>query len=761
MILLHPVLVAVCVSLASAVTVLSWPPLNCSRQGLRCKVTTSYCMDSGWLEKNRYTPSSPEGLQVSVDTRRDEAGRLQPVLSANWSIKDDGSIRYLTATELHVLVMAPNQNLCVRYSFKEKLSMRSPTGEKWSFSANMLVLDPGQMYHVCVVNIPKPELDHSSYDVCTDVTVPDCPHPNMQTTEFCVERGSLWRPDISLTQTSAVGGRSALAVSFTPNALCEEYMVIVSCSTTQHVERTYKANQKTLNVTFDLDRWPRFCCQFDVQIKPFFPPCGQDCARRHRTLDLCLARPTGAPDVPDVPAYTFVVLGVAAACAATAGVACALCRKRETRVASAPAAAAAAGTSWRRPLQPPPKLLVIYSHDHRLYRDVVLKLCAFLQAKCRTEVLVDLLDSASVGVVGRLRWLERQRQRLQNPSDKILVLCSRGVQAKWRALCGQGRVTLREDVLSPTDDMLTPFLNLFLPDMHRAGTLGRYLVAYFDDVGGECDVPSVFDIGVKYKLMKHFEELYLRILDIEKYQPGHVTHVEGVGPDEYFRCPSGRALRDAIEAFRVHQVENPDWFEKECVTDEEEVLTERHRLLDRPRVAPVLERVPLVRVGPPVLAREVEINRRDDRLLVLTPELDPDDRTRRPESVYVLEPVVNNPDPPRRNRLGPIPTEDEEEEEEEEGEGSRSAGSEKRSSVPPRESGNSRPRERRAEGEELEGPGPRGTGPGSGSDQGYSSRTSSQHGAPGREDPLEALRRLQDELFQKNPGSSDPGPEGS
>lgn len=45
-----------------------------------------------------------------------------------------GSIFNLRATELHVLVMSTNQNLCVRYSFKDKLQMRSPSGEQVSGS---------------------------------------------------------------------------------------------------------------------------------------------------------------------------------------------------------------------------------------------------------------------------------------------------------------------------------------------------------------------------------------------------------------------------------------------------------------------------------------------------------------------------------------------------------------------------------------------------------------------------------------------------
>lgn len=45
-------------------------------------------------------------------------------------------------------------------------------GFQWSFSADMLVLDPGQSYQVSVFNIPKPELHHSSYDIRENVRVP-------------------------------------------------------------------------------------------------------------------------------------------------------------------------------------------------------------------------------------------------------------------------------------------------------------------------------------------------------------------------------------------------------------------------------------------------------------------------------------------------------------------------------------------------------------------------------------------------------------
>ncbi|XP_051912108.1 interleukin 17 receptor A1a isoform X2 [Hippocampus zosterae] len=724
------VLVFMTVSLSSALRILTSAPTNCSQEGLRCAVSFSNCLiDSTWLKVREYTPSGPKGLTVSVTRVQDELGHLQPVLVANWTIRDDGSISYLKATELHVMVMATNQHLCVRYSLKDKLPMRNLHDNMWSFSANMVVVNPGHSYRVSVFNIPKPEVGHSDYDVSQNVVVPGCQDSRMLVTQFCIERGSLWQSNISLTLTAKQ--RQTLTVSFSPDPLCDEYMVIVNCASDQHVDRAHKVNQTRLNVTFSLAKWPRYCCQFDVSIKPMFRKCGEDCTRHQRTLDICSGKPGEAS----------LALGD---------------EKPKER---------------ERQIQETPKVLVIYSQDHRLYRDIVLKLCAFLRAKCGAKVLIDLLDATSVGMVGRVRWLEWQRGQLRNPTDKVLVLCSRGVQAKWRAMCGDRRVTLKEDVLSPTDDMLTPFLNLFLPDMHQARKHGKYMAAYFGDISGERDVPSVFDIGVKYSLMKHFEELYLGLLDIEKYQPGQVNHIRGISGDEYFNCPSGRALRDAIETFRAYQIENPDWFERECVQSEEDLPMESGGLVDQQRGSPVLECLPLIRDGLPVYTCEAAIRENRTGVRVLTPELNPESRWssgaellplvnpanghRRqsvlphlrpadgPRSIFVAEPVlsVNRPPSAEGSRISQIPEEDEEESTVLNSQGSNSQEFSLGNQI-------SQPAEIR-----QDEPGAEGSN--SGSDQGYISKMPSPLGSPSEEDPLVALVRLQEELFLKTLDSSE------
>lgn len=229
------------------------------------------------------------------------------------------------------------------------------------------------------------------------------------------------------------------------------------------------------------------------------------------------------------------------------------------------------------------RVLIIYSLDHPLYKNIVLKLCGFLVAKCGTDVVLDLLDSTKLGVLGRIQWLNWRREQVENSSDKILILCSPGVQAKWKAMCGDKQVFLREDVRSPVGDMLTPALSLMVPHFIRSASFEKYIVAYFDGVCSEEDVPSPFNITVRYKLMRQFEELFFRILDKEKHQPGRVNCIEGISEDGYNQCPSGRALQDALEVFQAYQLEHPQWFEDELLEGEEVEVETLDEADDNPR----------------------------------------------------------------------------------------------------------------------------------------------------------------------------------
>ncbi|XP_030624696.1 interleukin 17 receptor A1a [Chanos chanos] len=631
--------------------ILNESSLNCTQQEVTCKVTTSNCLDPQWLEPNDFTPTGPLDLKAEVKLRENEDGDLVPVIVAQWKARDDGSIQTLNSTELEVMMVSTNARLCVRYTFLNKFPrMKKTDNEHWSFTLDQVVVDPEQKYLVAVSNIPKPNIQHSSYNINKTISVPGCKDPEIRKTGYCLKNGGLWDPIITVKKSTGVQNTAVLFMEFSSAEHSERYKVFTKCDSQQKDNTLWKNNSTTLNVTYDLERWPRTCCNFDVQIQPFFKECQNDCVRKKKSFNIC---EVVGPSTPPKNDWIWVIL--AGVIGLVFGIAFCLiysrCRKRE-----GPSKKPEPGQELCKPLPPETRtVLIIYSKDHPLYTEIVLKLCAFLRAKCGTEVVLDLLDTSWLGAIGRLPWLEQQKRRIEESSDKILVLCSRGVQAKWEAMCGKGTITLREDVRSPTGDTLTPALNLMLPDLQQAASFGKYMVAYFEDISSEHDVPSMFHIAVKYKLMKHFEELYFRILDLEKYQQGEVRSIEGIGIDEYFNCPSGRALRDAIETFQAHQLENSDWFEKECMNSEDEVRVESDPLLNQ-HIYPVLQRLPVYNEALPVLIHEVEVHQEDqgqsvyaqtpqinqglDRPSVVELNLRVDPRS---NEVYSSQPVVEPP----------------------------------------------------------------------------------------------------------------------
>ncbi|XP_028810312.1 interleukin 17 receptor A1a [Denticeps clupeoides] len=585
-------------------------PLDCTQPELRCRVHVSSCLDKAWLTEWSFTPSSPVDLQAGFDVREDRNGDLHPVLVTRWKIRDDGSISVLNGTELEVITNT-NRRLCVRYTFLNNLPrMRNRHNELWSFSVDQVVLDPGTTNVVAVSNLPKPNIGHTSYDIHSSVNVPGCTDPKISRTKICKEMGSEWQPNVSLAAN--ITSRE-LVVGFNTGEHAEKYRATVHCDQHRETRDTFRKNRTSVTLSYDLDKWPLTCCSFDVGVQPFFTACTNDCVRRMAHFSIC-----SNPALPQKqgPGYhRWIWPAVTAALLLVCGGLLAW-RHVHSRPENTEGTFDKMEEIKKSPLTTK-TVLIIYSQDHHLYTEVVLKLCAFLRAECATEVVVDLLDTAWLGTVGRLPWLDQQNRSI----DKVLVLCSRGVKAKWNAMCGQTPVLLREDVCSPMDDMVVPAISLMLPDLQRAASMGRYLVAYFDDVSSEEDVPSMFNIAVKYKLMKHFEELFFRIQEIEKYEPGKVKFIDGIGIDDYLNSASGRALKEAIETFRAYQVENPDWFEKECLKSLDEVKSEHNPLLSQNFHLYQCE--PVLNEGPAFYVHEVEIHHEgpDQSVHELSPQI--------------------------------------------------------------------------------------------------------------------------------------------
>ncbi|XP_048865296.1 interleukin-17 receptor A-like isoform X2 [Brienomyrus brachyistius] len=616
---------------------------NCTQEGLRCSVniTRSNCLDEYWKMPRWFTPTEPVWL-CKASARWDEMGHLVPVLMVEWKARRDGSITALKGAEVQVTEADSGQRVCIQYVFHDQIKrMVNPHGESWSFSVDRVAVLPGRTYTVSVSHLPKPDVGYVEENrICT---VPGCRDPTLQETKVCVDSGSLWNPNITWDISASPQFTAVVSVAFSAGEFCDKYRVSIHYLGVNQSRTVWKENQPSMNVSFSVGPWRGPCCE--VIAIHLVPACVSDLnsipipmSFLSKDINYCfqpllplqedqLGKCIG-PDVTEFSlghSLTTLIFGLTLIC-----VLLALLRKNRQKAPyleensledSGHYSSVPAEPCRYSEVKNKRKVLVIYSLDHTLYKDIVLKLSAFLRAKCGTDVVLDMLDTAELGTVGRMQWLDSQKQQMEKSSDKILILCSQGVQAKWNAMCGGRRVMLKEDVRSPNGDMLTPAFSLIIPDLLHPDAIGKYIVAYFDDISSEDDVPSPFNITVKYKLMKHFEELYFRILDKEKYEPGKVNRIEGIAQDEYFSCPSGRALRDAIEAFQAYQLEHPDWFEMECVDSEEDALDTDLQcpLLVETQNSSVLQCVPDCKEGPPVFFNTVDVNEESGSIFQLTP----------------------------------------------------------------------------------------------------------------------------------------------
>ncbi|KFM07312.1 Interleukin-17 receptor A, partial [Aptenodytes forsteri] len=526
-----------------------------------CICWTGTCMEASWLQVPVWTPSAPSSLHVSSDVFCQMDGNLLPVLRIEWKVATDASIQYLRGAELAVMQLNSNQQICAQFDFQNNLPLQvRPDGGRWNFTFDRFEVEPGQTYQVTVYHLPKLGVDGDYNCKSTSFTMPDCKDSLMKRTIPCIKTGSLWEPRIqgkSLDDTT-------LLVSFNPWMESARYQIHVASflneKTCKMITRDFTEGglQQQVNVTIKIEKNIRACCNYKIQIQPFFAICGTDCLR-HSAFIPC------SPAPGDMIIWLYwCITGICVLLVGSviAGVIC-MTKKR----------AAAPYTDLPLPPLKPRKVWIVYSADHLLYVDVVLKFAEFLMTVCGTDVALDLLEDHQISELGPLPWLTRQKKEMEDLSSKIIILCSRGTQAKWQAMLGSEPVCLKQDQQKPMGDLFTPALNLILPDFKKPACFGMYVVCYFEGISSERDIPDLFNVTSRYQLMDKFEDIYFRIQDLEKFEPGRIHRIREITAENYVDTPSGRKLKEAVQKFKNWQTEHPDWFESEtiCLDNDEEL----------------------------------------------------------------------------------------------------------------------------------------------------------------------------------------------
>ncbi|RLW01737.1 hypothetical protein DV515_00007704 [Chloebia gouldiae] len=560
-------------------------------------------MESSWLNVAAWTPSAPSSLHVSSDVFRKEDGKLVPVLQIEWKVATDASIRCLEGAELAVMQVNSNQQICAQFDFQNNLPLQvRPDGGRlachlpnttlpeclsqnlpsiadaensidlricvwngqWNFTFDRFEVEPGQTYQVTVYHLPKLGINGDYNCKSTSLTMPDCRDSLMKRTIPCIKTGSLWEPRIqgkSLDDTT-------LLVSFHPWMEPARYQIHVASYLNEKrckmisQDFTEDGSQQEVNVTIKIEKNIKACCSYQVQIQPFFANCGTDCLR-HSTFIPCEPLPSTEPSDDMMIWLYWCITGISVLLVGSV-ITAVLCM---TKIQAAP------HTELSLPPLKLRKVWIVYSADHLLYVDVVLKFAEFLMTVCGTAVALDLLEDHHISELGPLPWLTRQKKEMEEMSSKIIILCSRGTQAKWHAMLGSEPVCLKQDQQKPVGDLFTPALNLILPDFKKPACFGMYIVCYFEGISSERDIPDLFNVTSRYQLMDKFEDIYFRIQDLEKFEPGRIHRIQEITAENYIDTPSGRKLKEAIEKFKNWQTEHPDWFENEtiCLDSDEEL----------------------------------------------------------------------------------------------------------------------------------------------------------------------------------------------
>ncbi|XP_045151833.1 interleukin-17 receptor A [Echinops telfairi] len=605
-----------------------WHICNCLLffpQVLNCTVKISSCLDGSWISIQNLTPSSPKNVQTQLCLVHTQDGALVPVIHIKWTLSTDASFLYLRGAELSILQLDTNEQLCVKFEF---LSRLKHDHLRLNFSFNHFVVEPGQKYEVIVHHLPKPTPYGDPNHRSTSFSVPGCEDPKMKRTTPCLSLGSLWDPNITLE----ILENQQLQVGFTLWNESTHYQILLDSflHTEDHCYQYTNSVPARCNVTLPLSS-VRECCRHQVKIQPFFRSCQNDCIRYAKNISCPEARamPDTIADSMPLWAYGVILLG-----GSVILVVVFMTRRLPGPPEKCENTAAYPDvlpvTDPTAPSLKPRKVWVIYSADHPLYVEVVLKFAQFLLVVCGTEVALDLLEERVISEVGVMTWVGRQKQEMMDSQSKILILCSRGTRAKWQAILGwqEPAVQLRCDRSQPSGDLFTAAMNMILPDFKKPACFGTYIVCYFSGIGSEGDIPDLFHITSRYRLMEEFEEVYFRIQDLEMFEPGQMHRVGELTGDNYLQNPSGWQLREAVQRFREHQLRCPDWFEREnlCSADDQDLPSLHDELLEEPPVPSgggIVKLKPLVREPSPAdsLVVDVLISKQERGVLRLDPRL--------------------------------------------------------------------------------------------------------------------------------------------
>ncbi|XP_078465556.1 interleukin-17 receptor A-like isoform X2 [Lampetra planeri] len=543
------------------------PPISVGRVGVLCVPCglTAAANHHSWFTPASWTPSAPRSLSLSVVVAPGAGGRRTPWLRASWEVNPDGSINHLDGAELIITHGSKSHHIIFNFSKVPFPRRNNQLGQNWEFSFDQYEVEPSDYVTVTVYHLPRPSTGQDDAHVQDSIKVP----------------GINWDPKMNITLAS-----NSLRVFFNTAPYFDHYTLAVffrrednrDCFKEMETNVMKGAYDATESAVFIISSLERHCDHVTVKIRPFNTCCKSLCKGRRSSFVIDAEGGPRSPlvyaSVGGALALLFVVTLIVAALRtarpqARAGKAWTVHRggssesdQRRQHHASPPHTTP--DHQLERP-RDPPTLLILYSLDHALFKDVILSFASLVQAHCSVKVALGLWSSVEVARRGPLAWVAARRQAARETGGRVLLVCSRGVAAKWEAhraaaaCAGEEGAALRLGAESHAGDHFSMALPLICADLGTPSLLGKYAVVYFDEVSNKKDIPDVFTPAKTYKLTSQLGKMCQMLSNLNSATRRHKQ------VKDWNVSASGKALCDAIKQFKLYQKLNPKWFEDECL----------------------------------------------------------------------------------------------------------------------------------------------------------------------------------------------------
>ncbi|XP_061474217.1 interleukin-17 receptor B isoform X3 [Rhineura floridana] len=235
-------------------------------------------------KEHRFTPSDLLSLNAQIINIQ---GKCQ--FNITWILNADASIRYLNASKI-CLSTGGGSPSCIRCDYTKKFQSQTMLGnQKWQFHYIGYPIEENTVYFIDAYNLPPANIDGDYSERLIELSSPDCEDSVLKYCEHCIEKGSLWYPNITVCYK-----KSEVEVNFTPSIFCFKYVIRLCKSNPctdpyDHTVNTTKRNDTRISERISMTNQSSTTFK---ELIPHFPGCNNDCRRYSRHWRLCTEEPT-------------------------------------------------------------------------------------------------------------------------------------------------------------------------------------------------------------------------------------------------------------------------------------------------------------------------------------------------------------------------------------------------------------------------------------------------------------------------------------